>query len=124
MVTDADAQCENRLWFDAKRCKTFSSCKTCDLLGVRYEKGSIEKQIAKERLRLIELVDAKKAAKLSGDKKEFYRIEGEMRDIVFGVMIMQKALIDDFGLGFKSVIDLIKAKRELKKYKNLLKGLV
>jgi NTP pyrophosphatase (non-canonical NTP hydrolase) len=68
----------------------------------------------------MELMKAKNA--VNGNAKE--KIKKEMLDVVFGVMIMQRALVEDFGKGFPSVIGFIKAKRELKKYQNLLKGLV
>lgn len=122
MVTEAQAKCEQKKWFDEKRCKNFNTCSDCDFKDLPFEKIDIERQLNKERLELKGLISDKKIAKQADDKEKIKEIELLMVDKTVGVVIMQDTLVKKFGLkGFGSALDYIRAKRELRKWQNQLK---
>ncbi len=120
MVKKILAQCDQKNWFEQKRCSNFTTCNDCDLKDVKYTRIAIEGQIEKEKTILKDLIQQKKEAKKTKDKKEVKWIDYQMRDHTIGVMILQKALADDFGVGkFMSALQMFRVRRKLNK---VLKG--
>ncbi|MCK4252635.1 hypothetical protein KAX97_14395 [candidate division WOR-3 bacterium] len=122
MVTSETAKCEDKKWFDKRRCKGFKTCDDppCDLKDLPYTHEAIDAQLKKERQGVMKLMLEKKRAKKDGDKKKFREMEQEMIDKTIGVMIMQDALVRDFALKMR-MSDRLRAMREIRRWKKQLK---
>jgi len=123
MVIKNEAQCDGKKWFDKKRCKSFITCDYphCDLKDLPYMTGAIKDRIDDERKALKILILDKKKAKRIRDNCQVDLINQDMTDKAVGVLILQQALVDLGVGGSVTMLDYIKAKREVKKWKNQLK---
>ena len=125
MVTYENAQCPGKKWYDRKRCEK-TQCEgkkgePCDFLNLEYDKDKINERIEYEQAQLQDLMEQKKRAKSHAQKDELKRLNRIMTDKVIGVIIMQEALMKDFGVSaFKSALHMLKAKRKIQRLKQQL----
>jgi hypothetical protein len=110
-----NAACPDKCWYDEKRCSQVQLCGTCDFLRLPYEKKAIEDRIKDEQDNLRKLLNERKHEK-KGSKK-YDEINMKMLDKVTGVLIMQDALVHDFGMGFRYALERIALKKLLRNKK-------
>lgn len=129
MVTLEQAQCPNKKWFSEDRCSQYKeSCdisadgNPCDFKNLPYDSESIKQRLKADREDVMRMMlDKKILKKEEGKKKELEVLENKMVDKTIGIMIMQDALVRDFGASM-SLNDKIKALREVKRWKKQLKS--
>jgi len=115
LVFEKDAACPDKCWYAEDRCKNTQLCGTCDFLRLPYEKKAIESRIDEEKKNLKKLLDDRKHEKKNS--KRYEEINMKMLDKVTGILIMQDALVHDFGMGFRYALERIALKKMLRNKK-------